>query len=153
MGISDLNLEVARFLEGKQQGAKGVNTGVPGLIAYETDKPSQPEATLYVPIVCLTLQGAKETALSERTRSYRAGESAIVSHDLPVVSRITKASPKEPYRALVLFLDLGILRSLHDQLEDDTSHYTSEDPIAVGATDPAFGDAMARYLALSETPC
>ncbi|MEZ5658474.1 MAG: AraC family transcriptional regulator [Burkholderiaceae bacterium] len=70
------------------------------------------DATVYRPLLCLVLQGAKEVGTPTKTLNVRAGQSLIVSHAVPVVSRITLATPDQPYVALVYPLDLDLLRSL-----------------------------------------
>src|SRR5690606_2009977 len=70
------------------------------------------EATLYEPIVCVALRGCKETAFAERTLEVGAGDCLLISHDLPVVSRITEA----PYVALLLSVNLDTLRGLYDEI-------------------------------------
>ena len=45
-----------------------------------------------------------------RTLEVGQGQSLLVSHTVPVTSRITAASAQEPYVALVLPLDLALMR-------------------------------------------
>lgn len=68
--------------------------------------------------MCLILQGSKITSIGDQSVELRPGDALLVSHDLPVVSRITKASDDEPYLALILSLDLGIVRSLYEKVAD-----------------------------------
>lgn len=152
MNLNVLNEEIGRFLASHGQAAKGVACGVPGLIAFEADAPSQLEASLYRPIACLTLQGAKEVRVGRETQAFPAGETVIVSHDLPVLSRVTHATPEQPYRALVLMLDLETLRGVYDQIWDMVAADQEGGAIHVGPTDPAFAAALGRYLALRDDP-
>jgi hypothetical protein len=50
------------------------------------------EATVYNPVICLNLQGRKEVAIGDRSVAFGAGQSLIVSHDVPVMARVTEAS-------------------------------------------------------------
>ena len=152
MKLDDLNRAVGDFIRKSGGAPKGMPTGVPGLCAFERETPTPIESTLYQPIVCLTLQGVKETVLGDKVRLFQPGGAAIVSHDLPVASQIIEASPAQPYRSLVLLLDLGVLRSLYDQLGDEAIEETEADAIAVGAADDEFVDAIARYFALADKP-
>ena len=72
-------------------------------------------ATFYEPALCLILQGSKEVTIGHRVVEFGVGESLIVSHELPVVSRITQASKDKPYLALILGINLNIIRSLYDE--------------------------------------
>lgn len=105
------------------------------------------EGTLYRPLLCLILQGAKEVTSGTLSVNCPAGNAIIVSHDLPVLSRITRASPDEPYIAFVLPLDLGLLRGFFDRMPDFAD---DGDPGALVSypADHALLDAVARFLAL-----
>jgi len=76
---------------------------LPGLLLLSQGAPSALEATLYEPVLCLILQGRKQVSIGEQTLSFGPGECVLVSHVLPVSSRITKA----PYLALVFEVDLA----------------------------------------------
>lgn len=103
-------------------------------------------ATVYRPLLCLVLQGAKQVGSSAKTLTVRAGQSLIVSHTLPVISRITEASPEAPYTALVFPLDLDLLRSLAPSVAP-VLNGPSSDPFSICLcdTDPCLDDALFRY--------
>ncbi len=113
---------------------------------------TQHDATVYRPLLCSVLQGAKEVITSTRTLTVRAGQSLIVSNALPVVSRITQATPQVPYVALVFFLDLDLLRVLAASLPQSSSHRVS-DPfsICIADTDDEMKSALLRYFHQCET--
>lgn len=165
MGLEALNTSVGAFLAGRPPNGPddGVATGVPGLYAYEFPAPTVPTVSLYVPIACLTMQGGKALELGSTVHHFVPGDTTIVSHDLPVTSRITQASGETPYRALVMAIDLTVLRSLYTQMADlgltegaveDTASSPSADiaSVSVGPAAPGFIDALARYFTLAEKP-
>ena len=123
---------------------------LPGLGFYRRTAPTSFESAVYDPIVCLILQGRKETTIGDRQFSVRAGQCIIVSHDLPVMSRIVEASPTAPYLAMIARLDISELRNLHDEvpapLPDEPSAY------AVSDVDDRILDVMVRYAALVDEP-
>ena len=110
------------------------------------------EATLYQPLLCLVLQGAKEVGTIARTLKIADGQSLLVSHTLPVTSRITEAQPSRPYIALVLPIDLDLLRGLVSDAPALPSG-TQRDPfsISLSQTDPDLEDALSRYLEQTKT--
>lgn len=59
------------------------------------------EAVVYNPVICLILQGQKEMSVGQRFVELDEGDMLLVSHDLPVASKITQASAERPYRALI----------------------------------------------------
>ena len=70
---------------------RDVVSPLPRLTVLQYTCPTSLEATLYEPSVCLILQGRKETIIGDRVINFGVGESLIVSHDLGVISRVTKA--------------------------------------------------------------
>ncbi|WP_299851834.1 AraC family transcriptional regulator [uncultured Roseovarius sp.] len=104
-------------------------------------------ATVYRPLLCLILQGAKQVGSSTRTLTVGAGKSLIVSHTLPVISRIIEASSEVPYTALVFPLDLDLLRSLAPAVPPALNG-PSSDPFSICLcdTDPGLTDALHRYF-------
>ncbi len=113
---------------------------------------TQHDANVYRPLLCAVLQGAKEVGTSTRTLTVRAGQSLIVSNALPVVSRITEATPERPYIALVFPLDLDLLRALAASLPQSSTHRVS-DPfsICLADTDDDMKSALLRYFQQCET--
>lgn len=80
--------------------------------------------------------------------SFGPGECLLVSHDLPVRSRITKA----PYLALVLEVNIGTIRELYDRV---TESALAGEPARAAQThraNPELLDALCRYLALADSP-
>nr|WP_227258143.1 AraC family transcriptional regulator [Kangsaoukella pontilimi] len=110
------------------------------------------EAVIYKPVVCLILQGAKITSVGDRVAMPSAGDALIVSHDLPVESRITEATSERPYVALIVSLDLGLLRGLYEQVGPHAFEARASRSLLSGPARPDLIDAVARYLALQEDP-
>ncbi len=110
--------------------------------------PSAIEGSLYRPLVCLILQGAKDVEAGALSVRCPAGHAIIVSHDLPVLSRITEASPKAPYIAFVLPIDLGLLRGFYDQMPDFADDGEPAGAIVGYPADPDLLGAIHRFLAM-----
>jgi len=128
-------MDVSRLIDpALRQGAETAagGPGLPGLTVFRRDRKSAIEAFLYEPVVCLVLQGGKTTAIGQQTVALGPGDALVVSHDLPVVSRITRARPDAPYLAVILSIDLALVRELY--------------PLVVDALPPE-GDGPGRALA------
>jgi AraC-like DNA-binding protein len=82
----------------------------------------------------------------------REGDVLLVSHDLPVASKITQASTERPYQALIFSLDLSILRGLYEQVGEAVSHKDHATSLSASKADPAWIMPMVRYLELMNTP-
>ncbi|WP_029039901.1 AraC family transcriptional regulator [Cucumibacter marinus] len=109
--------------------------------------PTGQDATVYRPLLCLVLQGAKEVGTSKRTLRVADGQSLIVSHALPVISRITQAAPDRPYVAVVFPIDLDLLRGMAADVPPGGSWSTQDTfSISLCPTDLEVEEALSRYL-------
>ena len=118
---------------------------LPGLSLLRHHRITAFESSIYRPVLCLILQGRKETTVGDETYAMGAGECLLVSHDLPVIARVTKV----PYLALLFDVELDTLRSLYDEIAEALPASAQSLALAVHAGQPALVDALARYLALA----
>lgn len=123
-----------------------------GVVLYRSPQPTQLDAMVYDPIVCLIVQGEKETTIGNETVHLRAGQCLIVGHDLPVLARITRASPREPYLALIIRLDIDLLRTLCDAIEGSVRQPEVARSLQVAEVSPELAAVLERYLALLDDP-
>jgi AraC-like DNA-binding protein len=124
----------------------------PGLSILRREAKSDIEAVIYNPVICLILQGSKVTSIGDQFVELRPGDALLVSHDLPVVSRITKASAEEPYLALILSLDLGLVRSLYEQVADTPMLDAHVRSLSARPAEPAWLAPLVRYFELMDNP-
>ena len=96
------------------------------------------ESAVYNPLICLILQGRKEMNVGQQFVELREGDVLLVSHDLPVASKITQASTERPYQALIFSLDLSILRGLYEQVGEAVSHKDHATSLSASKADPAW---------------
>lgn len=123
--------------------------GLAEAVMLRRSQPSDIEGTLYRPLLCMILQGAKDVSAGSMSVHCPAGNAIIVSHDLPVLSRITEASPEVPYIAFVLPLDLGLLRGFYDLVPDFPGDDHEAGALTSHPAESALLDAVARFIALS----
>ena len=121
--------------------------GLGGAVLLRCSQAFSIEGTLYGPLLCLILQGAKDVQAGVLSVQCPAGNAIIVSHDLPLLSRITKASPEQPYLAFVLPLDLGVLRSFYEQMPDFADDEEPAGALVAYPVDDDLLDAVERFLA------
>lgn len=125
---------------------------LPGLTVLRTASTSDIDAMIYDPVICLILQGRKETSIGDQFADLGPGDALLVSHHLPVQSRITRASPQEPYLAVILTLDLGLARGLRDELADVALPESDGRSLAAGRAEPALIAAFERCFDLMDSP-
>lgn len=123
-----------------------------GLLLLRHVEPPPTKATLYEPVVCLILQGRKETAAGAQVVSLGPGDALVVSHDMPVTARITSAEPAAPYLALIVSLDLSMLRGLYQEVGEVCASDMPVQALAAHRADGTLIDALSRYLALASDP-
>ncbi|NVK31084.1 MAG: AraC family transcriptional regulator, partial [Gammaproteobacteria bacterium] len=145
-------LQLARQILGAQSGATVRQLGIAEAVLLQRTAASAIEGTLYRPLMCLILQGAKTVSSGDITVQCKAGHSIIVSHDLPVLSKITQASINEPYIALVIPLDLSILRSFYDELAHEQVAQLPVRAMATHGPNSDLLDCALRLLRLSTQP-
>jgi AraC-like DNA-binding protein len=104
--------------------------------------------TLYMPLVCIVLQGTKQAVLGDAIITFGATQSLIVSIDLPTSSRVTQASPETPYVALALELDFALLRELALLTDSVADASITGNAVAAGPSQMALLDAFERLFAL-----
>ncbi|MDG4648927.1 AraC family transcriptional regulator [Roseibacterium sp. SDUM158017] len=131
--------------EGPTQGA--LAHAPSGLHFLRFPAPTSKDATVYRPLLCLVLQGAKEVGTSTKTLRVADGQSLVVSHALPVVSRVTEATPDRPYVALVFPVDLDLLRAVAADVTPARAA-SRQDPFSISLcqTDLEMEGALLRYL-------
>ncbi|MFK7930944.1 MAG: AraC family transcriptional regulator N-terminal domain-containing protein [Myxococcota bacterium] len=110
------------------------------------------EALIYKPVVCLILQGAKETVVGGVTQRVGAGQLIIVSHALPVTARVVAAETERPYLSLIAPLELGILRSVYTEMDHSEAPEAEANGFSVGDADAHLIDVFVRFAALADDP-
>ncbi len=100
----------------------------------------------------LVVQGAKSTIVGDRVFEYGAGDFVVTSVDLPIASRIVRASARQPYMAARLTLQPAAIASL--LLEAPGADELAATPCGMGVHPaPAeLVEAMTRLLRLLDTP-
>ena len=139
-----------QILDRSSTGAASATHGG-GVFLLRRTLPTAFEATVYQPLICLILQGAKESTVGGQTVELSKGKCILVSHDLPVVARITRASERVPYLALVIRLDLSVLRALYPEVGEAVGTSSSH-ALKVARVDERLTALVGRYLDILDDP-
>ena len=78
---------------------------IPGLMTVRAYAPSGLQHAISKPMVCLVVQGSKNVTMGAASFDFSAGDSLLITADVPIASQITRASLAAPYLSLVLELD------------------------------------------------
>ena len=147
MLLEGLLEEASRHAPAAENGWQNATRPLHGLVLFRQESPSPLEVSLYEPVLCLILQGRKQVSIGEQTFSFGPGECLLVSHDMPVTSKITKA----PYMALILAVDVATVRRLYDEVAESALESESARAAATHRADAGLLDALRRYLALADS--
>lgn len=145
MSLDALETLAERYFSEK---AGGNITPLPSLLVLSRGVVSPIEAVVYNPVMCLILRGAKETGVGTQSVTLRRGDALLVSHDLPVTSKITEA----PYLALILSLDLGTVRSLYEQVGEAVTDAPEARALCANVAEGVWTEPLLRYLAMMDRP-
>jgi AraC-like DNA-binding protein len=128
-------------------------TAIPELMLSRRSVPSYCASSTYEPGLILFFQGKKRINVGKTT--YLCGDSSLLltSVDVPVVSEVIKASKDEPMLAMILRLDMTIVRELLSREDFDSPQDCSDTrAMAVNVASEAILDAFSRLMKLLDAP-
>ena len=125
-------------------------TAVPRLGIGVARQPSAPMSTIYEPMLCLVLQGAKQVMIGDQVLRYDPACSFIATLELPVSGCVIEASPEQPYISAALMIDRDLLADLLSTMPPSRDETTAG--FAVTPVTPELLDAWAQLLALLDSP-
>lgn len=141
---------VDEYIRSHGAAAGMVATSVPGVFVATADAPGGLVHDMSRPLLALVLQGRKQVSLGARRLEFGAGDSLLVTADVPTVSQVVQASAAAPYRSFVMELDAGLIAELAGGMAPEAG----EDGAALraGPTDADVADAALRLMRLLERP-
>lgn len=125
-------------------------TAIAGLSVVRANRPSGLEYAISRPLACLVLQGSKRVTLGTDLFEFTAGDSLLITADVPTVSQILQASDVEPYCSLVLELDLAVIAELGMQMQLGAVPRLAA--VRVEPTDAEVADTALRLMRLLQRP-
>jgi AraC-like DNA-binding protein len=125
-------------------------TPIPGLTAIRAAARTELSYQIQRPLVCLVLQGAKHVTMGSQSFTFRAGDSLIITADVPTVSQVTDATLATPYYSLVLDLDPAVIAALATEM---AANGTADGaPVRSESTDTHVADTALRLMRLLDRP-
>lgn len=141
---------VRRFADAHADRSGVARTPIPGLYAMRATAPSQMQYAISKPLVAMVLQGSKRVTTGSTTFDFGAGDSLLISADVPNVSQITRATIGAPYYSLVLDIDPAVTQSL--VMEIGVANAEAGAPVRVDATEAEVADTALRLMRLLDRP-
>jgi AraC-like DNA-binding protein len=136
---------IARHTEGFR-----LETPIPRVAIGMARERTEATASLYEPMICLVLQGAKQVMIGDRMLRYDPASMFIASLELPASGRIIEASADKPYIVASLRIDREALADLIAGLPASPEGETAG--FGVTAMTPDLLAAWAQLLALLDAP-
>lgn len=145
----ELAEHIARWIGQEER----METAIPGVRLAQRTAPSPPCSVTYAPSVIVVAQGAKRVDLGANTFYYDSSRFLLTSLDLPALARVVEASEAEPCLAMIIAVEMPVVRELLAQEELGAAETSSNAPaMAVAEATPDFLDACCRLLRLLSKP-
>jgi AraC-like DNA-binding protein len=141
---------VRRYAETYADPAGVARTPIAGLTTIRATAPSDLDYAISRPLACLVLQGTKHVTMGNRAFTFRAGDSLLITADVPTASRIARASNAVPYFSLVLDLDPAVIADL--AVEMKAVPMAKGVPVHHEPTDAEVTEAALRLMRLIARP-
>lgn len=148
--MTDLLLAVSRHADAHADANGIARTSIAGLMTVRATAPSGLLHDVSRPLVCLVVQGSKQVTMGIQVFAFSAGDSLLITADVPIVSQITRASIAAPYYSLVLELDPTIVAELSAEMTE--ARDSDDAPVRVEPTDAEVADAALRLMRLLDRP-
>lgn len=148
--MNTLLQSVRRHAEANADGEGIARTAVPSLFAVRASGTGGLKHDISRPLLCLVVQGAKRVTMGAETFDFAAGDSLLITADVPTVSQITRASIAVPYYSLVLELDPAVIADLAGQMKAVQTSTLA--PVRVDQTDAEVAGVACRLMRLLDRP-
>lgn len=139
-----------RFAEAHADASGVARSPIDGLTIIRATSPSGLDYAISSPLVALVLQGSKAVTMGAQHFAFSAGESLLITADVPTISQITRASPEMPYFSLVFHIERPVIAELMAEMNVVTA--TNGGPVQIEPTDAEVIDAALRLMRLIERP-
>lgn len=147
--LEALKAKIARLTEK----ALNVETDIPNFSLFRANEPTQTSSNVYMPSICVVVQGEKHIVLGEDSFNYNSERFLLAAIDLPTIVQITEASHEKPFLGMKLDLDQRELSHLmiENRLPAPKPYQTSRG-MATGEMTQQLLEAFKRLIDLLDQP-
>ena len=121
---------------------------LPSLQIIASTAVTEAQQLVYEPMLCVILEGAKNTTLGAETHPYRAGQYLVVSADLPVSGQVIEA----PYLAIGVPLDPAMIAELLIDMDGALPEAAPVRALGVSDMDEDLIEVTTRLVRLLDRP-
>lgn len=144
--------ELAAIISRHCQADGAVDTAIPGVKLFRGSNTEVPTCAIMTSVFAMMAQGAKRITVADDTYDYDPRHYLISSVDLPMFSRITRASSAEPYLGLALSIDPLKINELAAAMPQNRVQDAVDRGIAVGLLSVDIQNTALRLVRLLDTP-
>lgn len=127
-------------------------TALDGVTLLRRDAPTEPGPCFYEAALTLVAQGVKTISMGARTIVYDQAHALLTAVDVPVLSRVARASRQAPFLAISLRLDMQMAADMLAQTEAPPQDRQSVPALSVEPISMPLLEAMVRLVHLLDTP-
>lgn len=149
--ISTYQQELARLIQLHAPIDGTHNSAINELCFRRASKETEPTHTVNMPSLYVIAQGSKIATLAGENIRYDSATYMVTSVHLPVIGKITHASPQIPYLSLQLTLSPDVLLDIVNKTNPQRNRDTGRG-ILVNRSTPPLLDAILRLVQLLDTP-
>lgn len=128
------------------------HTTVPRLTIYRSSAPTDRDAVIYVPSLCVIVQGAKEVVVGGEAFRYDPAQSLLVSVEMPAATRVVEASRACPCIAFRIEIESADVGELLASGTTVPSPSITSRGIGVIPVETLLLDAITRLVGLLDAP-
>jgi AraC-like DNA-binding protein len=125
-----------------------------GLMFGTASHIAEPTHQVYEPVFALVVQGEKQIVLGDQVFTCGKGSFLVVSVDLPITFRVSRATRSEPYLALALTLKPAAVAALLLEAASSERAPVETEATGIGVSDasPELLEALVRFVRLLDHP-
>jgi AraC-like DNA-binding protein len=151
--VESRRAELALKIAARTPGEGDAQTAIAGLRLYRRSVCTACISAAFEPSLVVNVQGEKHINVGKTTHVIDGSNFLLTSIDLPVLSKVLKATKEKPILALILRLEMPRVREILSQQEFHTlSEGKEARGMAIGTSSAELLDACCRMLDLLDTP-
>jgi AraC-like DNA-binding protein len=153
MNVEARRVELVRKIGARTLGEGDVQTEIAALRLYRRSVCTACASVAYEPSLVVFVQGEKHIDVGKTTHVCGGTNFILTSIDLPVMSKMVKATREEPALCLMLRLEMPMVREILSQQEfDGLGEGREARGLAVGVSSAELLDACCRLVDLLDAP-
>jgi len=149
--MTDVLLDAVRTYTDAHADTAGIaRTPIPGVTLVRSVAVGELQYGIQKPLIALVVQGTKEVTMGSTRLAFSAGDTLLITADVPTVSQVTQASRSAPYLSFILDLDAAVIADLSADMK--VVPITASTAVTHQPTDEEVAATALRLIRLFERP-